>query len=96
MVIAKLLELPGTHLVRTDMCAHGLSVLNRLTESCRFPAPAMKPTGILTNVTEIADVLDKYRCSGDHEHGHLMGHVARHAQQYTDQFCRAILQGLRR
>ena len=51
--------LPDTQLVRTDMCAHGLTILGRLAEGGRSSsALVMKPTGILTNVREIADVLE--------------------------------------
>jgi hypothetical protein len=94
--VKEMLSWPGVQLVRTDMCAHGMSVPSLGDGGIQEGLLNKKPTGILTNVAEIAEVLARARCSGNHRHGDLIGGTARQAQIYPDQFCKAILTGLRK
>ena len=55
---------------------------------------AKKPTRLLTSSTAIRDMLSR-RCPGDHRHVQLVSGRAGPAQQYTIEFCDAILEGLK-
>ena len=94
--VKEILSWPGVRLVRTDMCAHGMIVPSLGRGGIQEGLFNKKPTGILTNVDEIAEVMAKARCPDNHQHGDLIGGTARQAQVYPDKFCKAILTGLRK
>lgn len=52
-----------------------------------------KPTGFMSSSKYILDKLDR-RCTGDHDHVHLMGGRAVAAQEYPPALCEAIIQGI--
>ena len=52
-----------------------------------------KPTGFMSSSKHILDQLDR-RCTGDHEHVHLMGGRAAAAQEYPPALCEAIIKGI--
>jgi hypothetical protein len=57
--------------------------------------PARKATRFLSSAPCILDELG-VKCSGDHEHQHLIGGRAAQAAVYPPELCRAILRGLER
>ena len=70
------------------MCAFGMY---QDTEDGR--KLAMKPTGFMTNASEIADEL-KQTCDGQHTHVKLLNGRARRAEVYPDELCYHIVKGL--
>ena len=52
--------------VHVDQCALGLSCP-------RTEQPVKKPTCVATSSYEVSESLKAYRCSKDHDHGHLEG-----------------------
>eukprot|EP00435_Cladocopium_sp_Y103_P043073 s847_g12.t1 len=54
-----------------------------------------KPTGLLLNSEEMANHLGR-RCLGDHAHQPSLHGLAKKAQKYKPEFCRAVLQGLKK
>ena len=50
-----------------------------------------KPTGLLTNREEVLWHMER-RCSGDHRHVQLVSGRAKKAGEYTEAFCRAIVE----
>ena len=82
-----LVHLPGVYRIVVDMCAFQLYTDGGL---------AKKPTALVTNIWPLVRLLRKYRCDGKHSHQPLLGGGrAAVAAQYTLQFVRAVLQGLR-
>ena len=84
-----LCNMDGIILVQTDLCEFGLKVgdvgLNR------------KPTGLLLNSLTMAQSLVRKCTHESSEHETLVAHrgvSASRAQEYTPQFCHAILKGL--
>ena len=75
--------MPGVHSVALDMCRFRLQTKNDNL--------AMKPTLILTNIPEVAHVLNP-RWHGLYKHQQLEGGSnARDAAVYTEPFVHAIL-----
>jgi hypothetical protein len=72
-VLASLIQTTGVMIVRTDLCMHGLRVTDSLGDggwtSEEFNK---KPTGLMTNVPEIAETVQK-KCDKMHRHGLLVG-----------------------
>ena len=86
--LQELRELPGVFAVQVDLCRFGLKTTKG--------HPALKPTLLLTNVEELANILNR-RCEGYHaKHQPLLSGEAKHAAKYTPAFVDAILRGLRR
>ena len=81
----ELSELEGVMRVQCDMCRFNLKGdginLNK------------KPTGLMLNSEEMARELSR-KCRGDHLHRPLLHGLAKKAQKYTQEFCRAIIRGL--
>ena len=92
-----LASLPGVQFVDVDMCMHGMRVEGTRNNEDGSLGNWLnkKPTGILTNIPEIAEAIRK-KCDGSHPHGILVGGTARKAQVYPSGFVDAILQGLKR
>ena len=82
----ELMGLPEVHVCVVDQCAYGLRVGEKLNK---------KPTCFITNSPHIAQELRR-RCSGDHEHDHLLGGKAAAAAIYPPGLCKAIVRGLKR
>ena len=70
------------------MCMFGL-----LARDAAGVAPAKKPTRILTTSMAIRDCVSRL-CDKQHRHVQLVGGRAAAAQQYTTEFCDAIIDGL--
>ena len=85
--LRSLMEEPGMRKVECDMCAFGLKVVPE--------GFSRKPTTLLTNSEEIAKQVGR-KCNGRHFHVPLLHGLAKKAQQYTPQFCKAIVCGLKR
>jgi len=90
-MVTKMLGLEGMRKITFDFCMLGMT-----TPTVDGPAPAMKPTSILTNSSCIADLLRRFRCHGMHTHAHLDGGRPRACERYPDQFCDAVMMGLQR
>ena len=82
--VMKMMEIPGVQRVRADQCRYGLSVREKVLNK--------KPTDFMTNGEHTALALSR-RCEGGHEHRHLIGGIAKFAQQYPRGLCRAMLDG---
>ena len=87
----ELADTPGVQWARADLCEYGLET----QDAQGTLVPAKKPTGFLTNSWCMADELSK-RCSGLHQHQHLMGGRAAAAAEYSVELCEAMCRGLRR
>ena len=83
--VQRVLGLPGVQKVRADQCQYGLHVGG---------GPNRKPTDFMVTGKELAKRLS-LRCSGAHEHVHLLQGLAKKAQEYPKQLCVAMLRGLR-
>ena len=92
--VRKLSQTDGVFFVTPDLCRFGLRIHGTRGPSNEFGLLSKKPTGILTNIAEIAEQLDK-KCKGDHKHGLLLSGTAAEAAKYTPLFIKAILKGLR-
>ena len=85
--LQELRALPGVFAVQVGLCRFGLTNTKG--------QPALKPTLLLTNVEELATVLNR-RCEGYHsKHQPLLSGEAKYAAKYTPAFVDAILRGLR-
>ena len=82
--------------VRGDMCRQGLPGTGK-----QGTAPVKKSTGWLTNSPCIADKVGvqclntQLHPEEQHRHVHLLGGRDKHAEKYTRELCRAILEGLK-
>ena len=85
--LQELMKFPNVEFVRTDMCMFGLRT--------KLTGEAMqKATGILTNVPEFAEAIQR-RCDRMHHHGVSLGKEnTRAAQKFTPQFVNQALRGL--
>ena len=80
-------RLEGVMMVNCDMCMFGLRVRHGLNK---------KPTRLMTNCEEIAREMHR-ECDHSHFHEPLEGGgLTRKAQEYTTEFCEAVMRGLRR
>ena len=80
--------------MRVEMCAYGLSIPGTKSADGETDLLSQKPTGLLTNIPEVASELTK-QCDHSHKHGHLVSGTASAAQQYTPLFVDAIIRGLK-
>ena len=85
--IEQLAMLDGIYRITCDMCQYNLRADGQELNK--------KPTGLLLNSEEMAKHLQR-RCRGGHSHKALLHGLAKKAQKYTPEFCRAIIQGLKR
>ena len=69
-------------------CQFGLKSTDSLGEGL-----VKKPTRVITNMASIAGMLDR-QCTGDHRHVHLVSGKAKAAAEYTEDFCKAIVDGI--
>ena len=69
-------------------CRFGLNSIDCLGEGL-----VKKPTRVITNMASIAGHIDR-QCTGYHRHVHLVSGKAKAAAQYTDDFCKAIVDGI--
>ncbi len=82
----------GVHSVMFDFCRLGMTTGG----ADGMKGMAKKRTRVLTNSRHIARLLEHAQCSGDHEHVVLQGGRAAKCQVYTESFCTAIVEGLKR
>ena len=82
----------GVDTVLFDFCRLGMTAAGTNGEK----GLAKKRTRVLTNSRHIPRLLERARCSGDHEHVVLQGGRAAGCQVYTESFCAAIVEGLKR
>ena len=77
-------------------------VFDIVLHACRFGLKSVdsqgeglvkKPTRVITNMGSLAGKIDR-QCTGDHRHVHLVSGKAKAAAQYTDEFCKAIVDGI--
>ena len=71
------------------MCAFGLT-----SEDWEGEGLVKKPTRVLTNLPSLATALARI-CSEDHRHVHLMSGRAKAAACYSEEFCNAIIDGVK-
>ena len=85
-------SMEGVHRVNFDFCTLGMMTVDENGQ----PSPAKKRTGILTNSTAIAMLLEGAQCRNRHVHTQLLGGRAGPCQEYPDEFCRLICTGVKR
>ena len=76
--VKRLADKEGVYFVTPDMCKFGLRIPGTKGPHGESGLLSKKPTGILTNVLEIAQQLD-VRCDKSHEHGLLVNGTAAEA-----------------
>ena len=79
---------PGMKCLRIDMCTFGM-------RSPKSHVPLRKPTVIMTNLTELEQLLAKKTCPGNHQHMQIIGNdggvqLSAWAQKYPRDFCVAV------
>ncbi|CAE8697324.1 unnamed protein product [Polarella glacialis] len=79
-------RLAGVHKLVVDMCAYGL---RREDSRDGKSLLAKKPTGLLTNIAELAEDMTR-RCNKQHAHAPLLGGTAAAAAKYTPAFVDAV------
>ena len=97
--IQEIMELPGTQRVNGDQCMFGAEIQSGRDKG----QPVNKPTGFMTNSSEVARSLN-VRCTGTGgmcsrpaggRHIPCSGQHAREAAKYPRGLCKAMLRGLR-
>ena len=92
-MISDTMKLPGTRVVRGDQCMFGQSAWHHNEHGwCR--RHARKRTGWLTNVPELAEILD-VECDASHEHASMIGGTAKPTERYPPELVASILKGIR-
>jgi len=89
--IKKLQHETSVHLSIADQCQYGLKTWS--SNKHKRDVAAKKKTKFMTNSAEIAQELSK-RCNSDHSHQQLVDGRAKHAAEYPEGLCRAIVRGL--
>ena len=87
--LSGLMTTEGVENVVVHMCRFNL----RSRDSVGDDGLSKKPTRVLTNLPSLAESINK-KCTGDHDHIHLVGGRAKAAAQYTREFCNAIIDGI--
>ena len=90
--IQRMRLLEGVHVVKFDFCMLGM----RATDRHGNPSSARKRTTVMTNSPAVATLLRDAQCRSEHQHTPLLGGKAGPCQEYTDQFCELICEGVRR
>ena len=85
--LQRLRNASGVHEALLDMCRFGMTSWDESGEGL-----VRKTTRILTNAEEVADLLGR-RCDGGHRHVQLMSGRAKAAAVYSQELCRAMIQG---
>ena len=91
-VIQMLSEVNGVHHVKFDFCMLGMTTTDRNGHE----VPAKKRTGVLTNSSAVASLLQGAQCRGEHWHMELTGGRAGPCQVYPDKFAKLICEGIKR
>ena len=86
----RLLEHPKINVVTSDQCEYGLLT----PDSEGRPTPGKKPTRWMSSSAHMLKPLSQ-RCSGQHEHQHLVGGRAKAAEDYSVELITEILRGIR-
>ena len=87
--LAELLNNPEVANIVLHMCAFGLE-----SDDAEGIGLVKKPTRVLTNMPSIASAIDR-QCSRDHRHVHLMSGRAKVAAHHSEDFCNAIIDGIK-
>ena len=83
------MERPGVKDVVVHMCQFGLTLRDHFGEG-----PAKKPTRIITNLSSIAEAVDR-KCSRDHRHVEVKGGIrSRQVGAYSHEFASALVDGI--
>ena len=82
------MEQESVETVKGDMCCFGM-----YQETERGMQLVKKPTGFMTNASELAKQLSK-KCEGGHRHVNLINGRAKRAEVYPDELCHQILIGI--
>ena len=87
--VMKLMITEGVISTDFHQCMYGLVAVDRLG-----PAPAYKPTRVLTSHPALAEALTR-RCDGSYRHAQLVGkNACSRAAQYPHDMCNAILKAI--
>ena len=89
--IEELEKMQNVERIRLDMCQYGM--VSHVHSKSGPLGPVLKPTGMLTNSRCLRKELAK-RCTGGHDHVHLVGGRASAAQEYPRELCQAICRGI--
>ena len=88
--IIKLLDHPRVGAVVSDQCEYGLLT----PDPSGVPTPAKKPTRWMSSSPFMLQRLSR-RCSGEHQHQHLVGGRAKAAEDYSLDLITEIRRGMR-
>ena len=84
--VMKLMSKEDVIATEFHQCMYGLMANDKVG-----PAPAYKPTRVLTNHPTLSEALSK-RCNGSHRHAQLVSkHACTRAAQYPHELCKAVL-----
>ena len=87
-----MLGLAGIHTAKFDFCELGME-----TQGPDGAAiPARKRTTVMTNSSNIAEVLRQAHCSGFHRHEHLEGGKAKACEVYSEKFVKLGCTGIKK
>ena len=86
----KLLE--GVSATKFDFCMLGM----KTTDSRGNTTAARKKTIVMTNSQAITLLLREAQCRAEHAHTPLLGGRAGPCQEYPDEFCRLVCEGVKR
>ena len=85
-MLQQMADLEGVYSARFDFCQLGMETKSTAGES----VPAKKRTTVLTDSSNLAEVLRQAQCQGLHQHQHLIGGRASACRVYPRKFVELI------
>ena len=85
-------QLDGVSVTKFDFCMLGMKTKDKDGN----PRAAQKRTAVMTNSSAITLLLREAQCRAEHTHTQLLGGRAGPCQEYTDEFCRLVCEGVKR
>ena len=90
--VQQIRQMEGVHVVKFDFCMLGMLTSDRAGN----PGAAKKRTTVMTNSPAVAMLLREAQCRSEHQHIPLLEGRAGPCQEYPDQFCELICEGIKR
>ena len=89
-MMQQVLSMQGVLTAKFDFCTLGMKTTDRRGE----PVAAKKRTTVMTNSSNIGEMLRRAQCDGSHLHGQLIGGKAKACEVYPDPFVELICEGI--
>ena len=86
------MSLEGVHTAKFDFCQLGMIT----KDADGAMQAAKKPTTVMTNSANLAEVLRQAQCDGLHKHQHLVGGRAAACQVYPQPFVELITEAIKK